>query len=118
VVVGTAAESVGICPGCCAKGHLSPKSQFAGHRLSRGHKIRPGVDQPAPLAPPAERLTDEQCHTLFNMLTSADSNGDIATAWIAKELLRDVLACAPRGGLRYEISPAHDKSQVSWAERG
>ncbi|MCW2626461.1 ISL3 family transposase [Mycobacterium sp.] len=54
----------------------------------------------------AERLTDEQRHTLFDRLTSADPNGDIAAAWIAKELLRDVLACTTRGGLRYEISTA------------
>ena len=54
----------------------------------------------------AERLTDEQRHKLFERLTSADPNGDIAAAWIAKELLREVLACTARGGLRYEISAA------------
>jgi transposase len=54
----------------------------------------------------AERLTDEQRHKLFERLTSADPNGDIAAAWIAKELLRDVLACTARGGLRHEISTA------------
>ena len=54
----------------------------------------------------AERLTDDQRTRLFEQLTSADPNGDIAAAWIAKELLRDVLACTARGGLRYEISAA------------
>jgi hypothetical protein len=54
----------------------------------------------------AERLTDEQRTRLFEQLTSADPNGDIAAAWIAKELLRDVLACTARGGLRYEITAA------------
>lgn len=51
----------------------------------------------------AERLTDEQRSTLFEKLTSADPHGDIAAAWIAKELLRDVLRCTDRGGLRHEI---------------
>lgn len=54
----------------------------------------------------AERLTDEQRHALFDKLTSADPNGDLAAAWIAKELLRDVLACTDRGGLRHEIRNA------------
>jgi transposase len=51
----------------------------------------------------AERLTDEQREKLFDRLTTADPDGDIAAAWIAKELLRDVLACKDNGGLRYEI---------------
>lgn len=54
----------------------------------------------------SERLTDEQRHTLFEKLTSADPNGDIAAAWIAKELLRDVLACTDAGGLRYDVREA------------
>lgn len=54
----------------------------------------------------AERLTDEQRATLFEKLASADPHGDIAAAWIAKELLRDVLSCTDRGGLRYEIRAA------------
>jgi transposase len=51
----------------------------------------------------AERLTGEQRSTLFEKLTEADPHGDIAAAWIAKELLRDVLRCTDRGGLRHEI---------------
>jgi transposase len=43
---------------------------------------------------------------LFEKLTAADPAGDIAAAWIAKELLRDVLSCTDRGGLRYEIRDA------------
>lgn len=54
----------------------------------------------------AERLTDAQRTTLFAKLTAADPHGDIAAAWIAKELLRDVLACKDRGGLSYEIRAA------------
>lgn len=53
-----------------------------------------------------ERLTDDQRSTLFDKLVAADPNGDIAAAWIAKELLRDVLACTDNGGLRYEICTA------------
>lgn len=57
----------------------------------------------------AERLTETQRATLFSKLLSADPNHDIAAAWIAKELLRDLLSCADRGGLRYEITAALDR---------
>ena len=76
------------------------------HRLRRGRKGDPEWINRRRLLRAAERLTDEQRHHLFERLTSADPNGDIAAAWIAKELLRDVLACTARGGLRYEISTA------------
>ena len=75
-------------------------------RLRRGRKCDPEWINRRRLLRAAERLTDEQRHTLFEKLTSADPNGDIAAAWIAKELLRDVLACSARGGLRYEIPAA------------
>ena len=38
-------------------------------------------------------------------LDAADPNGDILAAWIAKELLREVLACTATGA-RYEIRTA------------
>lgn len=57
----------------------------------------------------AERLSAEQRETLFAKLLSADPNEDIAAAWIAKELLRELLSCADRGGLRYEIVAALDR---------
>ena len=57
----------------------------------------------------AERLTAPQRATLFAKLLSADPNEDIAAAWIAKELLRELLSCTDRGGLRYEISAALDR---------
>ncbi len=57
----------------------------------------------------AERLTPEQRGILFAKLLSADPNEDIAAAWIAKESLRELLSCADRGGLRYEISAALDR---------
>ena len=57
----------------------------------------------------AERLTDAQRTTLFDKLLTADPGEDIAAAWIAKELLRDLLSCAQRGGLRHEIHTALDR---------
>ncbi|NMN95099.1 transposase [Nocardiaceae bacterium YC2-7] len=56
------------------------------------------MHQPAPTASCC-RTTDRQTqYKLFERLTSADPNCDIAAAWIAKKLLRDVLACSARGG--------------------
>jgi transposase len=57
----------------------------------------------------AERLTADQRSNLFAKLLSADPNEDIAAAWIAKELLRELLSCADRGGLRYDIAAALDR---------
>lgn len=54
----------------------------------------------------AETLTLEQRTELFTKLLTADPSEEIAAAWIAKELLRDLLACTARGGLRYEIRAA------------
>ena len=57
----------------------------------------------------AERLTEQQRTTLFAKLLTADPGEDIAAAWIAKELLRELLSCAERGGLRYEIHAALER---------
>jgi transposase len=54
----------------------------------------------------AERLTNTQRDRLIAALNAADPNGDIQAAWIAKELLRDVLACTATGGMRYDIAAA------------
>lgn len=56
----------------------------------------------------AERLTDDQRVKLWNKMVTADPDGDVLAAWIAKELLRDVLACKASGGLSYEIRAALD----------
>ena len=56
-----------------------------------------------------ERLTDEQQRKLFHKLDTFDPDRDLLAAWITKELLRDVMACKYRGGLRYEIWAALDK---------
>jgi len=57
----------------------------------------------------AERLTAQQRDSLFAKLLTADPGEDIAAAWIAKESLRELLSCADRGGLRYEITAALDR---------
>ncbi len=54
----------------------------------------------------AERLTNIQRAGLVAALDTADPNGDIFAAWIAKELLRDVPAATAAGGMRYDISAA------------
>ncbi len=51
-----------------------------------------------------ERLTGEQFAKMWNDLVDADPTSKILTAWIAKEELRRLLACARRGGHRHEIS--------------
>jgi transposase len=57
----------------------------------------------------AERLTTDQRTTLFSTLLTADPQEHIAAAWIAKELLRELISCMDRGGLRYEIHTALDR---------
>jgi len=42
-------------------------------------------------------------------LLTADPGEDIAAAWIAKEPPRELLSCAGRGGMRYEIAAALDR---------
>jgi len=76
------------------------------HRLRRGRKTDPEWINRRRLLRAAERLTDDQRARLVAALDAADPNGDILAAWIAKELLRDVLACTARGGLRYQIRDA------------
>lgn len=51
-----------------------------------------------------ERLRPEQFARMWNDLVDADPSSQILTAWIAKEELRALLACARRGGHRHEIS--------------
>jgi hypothetical protein len=51
-----------------------------------------------------ERLRPEQFTRMWNDLVDADPSSKILTAWIAKEELRKLLACARSGGHRHEIS--------------
>lgn len=75
-------------------------------RGRRGRKADPEWINRRRLLRAAERLTDTQRTCLVAALDAADPNGDILAAWIAKELLRDVLACTATGGMRYDISVA------------
>jgi len=45
----------------------------------------------------------EQRSELFTKLLSPGPSEEITAAWISKELLRGLLSCTARGGLRYEI---------------
>lgn len=56
----------------------------AAHRLRRGRKCDPEWINQRQLLHATERLTDEQRHTLFEKLTPADPNGNIAAAWIGQ----------------------------------
>jgi transposase len=51
-----------------------------------------------------ERLTGAQFAAMWNDLVDADPSSKILTAWIAKEELRKLLACAHSGGHSHEIS--------------
>lgn len=75
-------------------------------RGRRGRKADPEWLNRRRLLRAAERLTAAQRARLVAALDAADPNGDILAAWIAKELLRDVLACTATGALRYEIRAA------------
>ncbi len=75
-------------------------------RGRRGRKADPEWINRRQLLRAAERLTAAQRARLIAALDAADPNGDILAAWIAKELLRDVLACTTTGGMRYDIAAA------------
>jgi transposase len=75
-------------------------------RGRRGRKADPEWINRRRLLRAAERLTDSQRSRLVAALDAADPAGDIFAAWIAKELLRDVLACTATGGMRYDITAA------------
>jgi transposase len=75
-------------------------------RGRRGRKTDPEWINRRRLLRAAERLTDTQRTRLVAALDTADPAGDIFAAWIAKELLRDVLACTATGGMRYNIRAA------------
>lgn len=75
-------------------------------RGRRGRKADPEWLNRRRLLRGAERLTEAQRARLIAALDAADPNGDILAAWIAKELLRDVLACTATGALRYDVAAA------------
>ncbi len=83
-----------------------PRRVTAAHRGRRGRRGDSEWINRRGCYVPLNGSPTNSAHQLFGKLTSADPNGDIAATWIAKELLRYVLACNARGGLRYEITPA------------
>ena len=56
-----------------------------------------------------ESLTELELAALLDKLLDRDVAGDLAAAWVAKELLRDVFACKDTGGLTYEIRGALER---------
>jgi hypothetical protein len=82
------------------------------YRLRRGRNSDPEWINRRRLLRAAERLTDEQRTRLFEQLISADPL--TAAAWIAKELLRDVLACRPSRPPRgVQVSPVAGRSNAA-----
>jgi transposase len=51
-----------------------------------------------------ERVTDRQFAIMWNDLVNAEPSGQLLAAWIAKEELRALLACAAHGGVRSDIA--------------
>jgi transposase len=70
----------------------------------RGRSADPEWAQRRRLLRGRERLAPDQFAKMWNDLVDADPTSKILTAWIAKEELRTLLACARRGGHRHEIS--------------
>jgi transposase len=70
----------------------------------RGRAADPEWAQRRRLLRGQERLKPEQFARMWNDLVDADPSSRILTAWIAKEELRALLACARTGGHRHEIS--------------
>ena len=67
--------------------------------------IRSGINRRR-LRRAAERLTETQHTRLVAALDTAEPNGDILAAWIATELLHEVLACTTARGMCYDIAAA------------
>src|SRR4051795_683062 len=70
----------------------------------RGRASDPEWAQRRRLLRGRERLRPEQFARMWNDLVDADPSSRILTAWIAKEELRALLACARSGGHRHQIS--------------
>jgi transposase len=70
----------------------------------RGRSADPEWAQRRRLLRGRERLRPDQFARMWNDLVDADPTSKILTAWIAKEELRALLACARTGGHRHEIS--------------
>src|SRR3954451_15158381 len=69
----------------------------------RGRAADPEWAQRRRLLRGHERLRADQFAKMWNELTDADATGQILIAYIAKEELRALLACARTGGHRHEV---------------
>jgi transposase len=70
----------------------------------RGRKADPAWANRRRLPRGRERLSDRQFARMWNDLVDAEPSGELLAAWIAKEELRALLACAARGGVRSDIA--------------
>jgi transposase len=70
----------------------------------RGRKSDPAWAARRRLLRGRERLSDRQFTKMWNDLIDSEPTGQILTAWIAKEELRMLLACAQRGGQRHDVA--------------
>jgi len=61
----------------------------------------------------AERLTPKAFERMITDLNAGDPTGQILIAWVAKEELRALLACAKTGGQRHDIAHRLDRF-YSW----
>jgi transposase len=70
----------------------------------RGRKTDPAWANRRRLLRGRERLSDRQFARMWNDLVDAEPSGQLLAAWIGKEELRALLACAARGGVRFDIA--------------
>lgn len=70
----------------------------------RGRKTDPAWAARRRLLRGRERLSGSQFTRMWNDLVDGQPTGQILAAWIAKEELRALLACARRGGQRHEVA--------------
>lgn len=70
----------------------------------RGRKVDPAWANRRRLLTGRERLTGKGFAAMWNTLLEADPSGEILTAWIAKEKLRELLALARTGPDRAQVS--------------
>jgi transposase len=82
----------------------------------RGRKTDPLWANRRRLLRGRERLRPATLARLWNDLADHDPSAELAAAWIAKEQLRALLACAARGGVRSDIAH-HLHAFYAWCAR-
>jgi transposase len=76
------------------------------HTGRRGRRTDPVWVNRRLLLRAGERLSLRAFRRMWNSCLDTDPPGEILSAWIAKEQLRELLGCAARGGHRHHISAA------------